>query len=85
MIKFVSYNVCVTGSMSTAFPTPANYHKKQSSHDIKEILYQMELNTLNIPVRNGKDVSFHINQNYFTCLIIQIYFTILPLQQSLLN
>jgi hypothetical protein len=45
----------------------------------------MALNTLNVPVRNREDVSFHINQNDFTWLIIQIYFTILPLQLSLLN
>jgi hypothetical protein len=35
----------------------------------------MALNTLNVPVRNREDVSFHINQNDFTWLIIQIYFT----------
>ena len=45
----------------------------------------MALNTLNVPVRNRKDVSFHINRNDFKWLIILIYLTILPLQQSLLN
>jgi len=35
----------------------------------------MTLNILNEPVRNRKDVSFHINRNYFKWLFIQIHFT----------